>query len=172
MEFLLCKNGSSLSGVLWWLRTQQQQRKHIQTSSHLEITVWGQGGNRPQQPRRRTVEDTGRSAQSEVRGWGMGRSGAAGRPAVRPLREPVGTWEALCRWRKVGETSAKAQSPVDLLPQVNEPRGPAPKGRQQLPNGHRWSPAEELRGGGPLRGSRTAWAGSECGLSVPVRWPL
>lgn len=24
MEFLFCKNGSSLSGVLWWLRIQQQ----------------------------------------------------------------------------------------------------------------------------------------------------
>lgn len=28
MEFLLCKNGSSLSGVLCWLRIQQQRRKH------------------------------------------------------------------------------------------------------------------------------------------------
>ena len=53
--------------------------------------------------------------------WGMGRSGAAGRPAMRPLRGACGDLGGSLQVEEGGETSAKAQSLVDLLPQVNEP---------------------------------------------------
>jgi len=53
--------------------------------------------------------------------WGTGRSGAVGRPAVRPIRGACGDLGGSMQVEEGKEASAKAQSPVDLLPQVNEP---------------------------------------------------
>lgn len=53
--------------------------------------------------------------------WGTGRNGAAGRPAVRPIRGACGDLGGSMQVEEGREASAKAQSPGDLLPQVNEP---------------------------------------------------
>lgn len=73
------------------------------------------------------MEGTGWSAQSKVREWGQGRSGAAGRPAVRPIRGACGGLGGSRQVEEGREASAKAQSPVVLLSKWNEPAGASSK---------------------------------------------